>query len=120
MDEKQFEVIKKDNYTIISVLVEKLDTHIAPAVKSELVLIAGNGEKNIIIDLKKARYCDSSGLSAILVANRLCKNANGIFVLTGLQTAVERLISISQLDTVLNITDSIENAVAFIDTKSDE
>jgi len=120
MDEKQFEVIKKDTYTIISVLVEKLDTHIAPAVKSELVLIAGNGEKNIIIDLKKARYCDSSGLSAILVANRLCKNANGIFVLTGLQTAVERLISISQLDTVLNITDSIEKAVEFIDTKSDE
>ena len=118
MDEKQFEVVKKDNYTIISVLVEKLDTHIAPAVKSELVLIAGNGEKNIIIDLKKARYCDSSGLSAILVANRLCKNANGIFVLTSLQTAVERLISISQLDTVLNITDTVEQAVELIESKT--
>ncbi len=117
MDEKQFEVIKKDNYTIISVLVEKLDTHIAPAVKSELVLIAGNGEKNIIIDLKKARYCDSSGLSAILVANRLCKNAGGVFVLTGLQTAVERLISISQLDTVLNITENVDKAVEFIQSK---
>ena len=35
MDEKQFEVVKRDNYTVISVLVEKLDTHIAPAVKSE-------------------------------------------------------------------------------------
>ena len=45
MDEKQFEVVKRDNYTVISVLVEKLDTHIAPAVKSELVLVAGNGEK---------------------------------------------------------------------------
>lgn len=119
MDEKQFEVIKSDNYTIISVLVEKLDTHIAPAVKSELVLIAGNGEKNIIIDLKKARYCDSSGLSAILVANRLCKNSNGIFVLSGLQTAVERLISISQLDTVLNITDTVEKAVELIKSKMD-
>ncbi|MCQ2975270.1 MAG: STAS domain-containing protein [Bacteroidales bacterium] len=120
MDEKKFEVIKKDNYTIISVLVEKLDTHIAPAIKSELVLIAGNGEKNIIIDLQKARYCDSSGLSAILVANRLCKNVNGIFVLTGLQTAVERLISISQLDTVLNITDNVDKAVDLIAKKSNE
>lgn len=45
MDEKKFEVTKFDNYTVISILVEKLDTHIAPAVKSELVLIAGNGEK---------------------------------------------------------------------------
>lgn len=118
MDEKKFEVVKKDNYTVISILVEKLDTHIAPAVKSELVLIAGNGEKNIIIDLQKARYCDSSGLSAILVANRLCKNANGTFVLTGLQNAVERLISISQLDTVLNIEGSIEKAVDLITKKS--
>lgn len=118
MDEKQFEVINNDNYTIISVLVEKLDTHIAPAVKSELVLIAGQGVKNIIIDLKQSRYCDSSGLSAILVANRLCKNANGIFVLTGLQTAVERLISISQLDTVLNITENVDKAVQFIESRN--
>jgi anti-anti-sigma factor len=118
MDERQFEVIKKTNYALINILVEKLDTHIAPAVKSELVLIAGGGEKNIIIDLKKARYCDSSGLSAILVANRLCKNAGGIFVLTGLQAAVERLISISQLDTVLNITEDLDKAVEFIESKT--
>lgn len=120
MEDLKFEVVKKDNYTLISVLVEKLDTHIAPAIKSELVLIAGNGEKNIIIDLSKARYCDSSGLSAILVANRLCKNAKGIFVLTGLQTAVERLISISQLDTVLNITENVDKAIDFISKRETE
>ncbi|MCQ2250211.1 MAG: STAS domain-containing protein [Bacteroidales bacterium] len=117
MDEKQFKVTKNDNYTIISVSVEKLDTHVAPAVKSELVQIASQGEKNIIIDLKQSRYCDSSGLSAILVANRLCKNSNGVFVLTGLQTAVERLISISQLDTVLNITENVDKAVEFIQSR---
>ena len=98
-----FKIEKRDNFTLIKVLDEKLDTHIAPNLKSELVLISGNGEKNIILDLSNSRYCDSSGLSAILVANRLCKNAKGTFVLTGLNEAVERLITISQLDTVLNI-----------------
>lgn len=120
MFENRFEIQKFDNYTLIKVLEEKLDTHIAPTIKSELVLIAGNGEKNIIIDLSASRYCDSSGLSAILVANRLCKNAKGVFVLTGLQTAVERLISISQLDTVLNITENVERAVEFINKKEKE
>lgn len=110
----EFSIEKKDNYTLIKVLVEKLDTHVAPALKSELVLIAGNGEKNIILDLSNCRYCDSSGLSAILVANRLCKNANGVFVLTGLQPAVERLITISQLDTVLNIARTPEKAPELI------
>lgn len=109
-----FKIDKKENHTLIQVLSDKLDTHIAPAIKSELVLIAGNGEKNIIIDLSNCKYCDSSGLSAILVANRLCKNARGTFVLSGLQTAVERLISISQLDTVLNITTGIDDAVDYI------
>jgi anti-sigma B factor antagonist len=110
----EFKIEKLNFYTLIQVLEEKLDTHIAPTLKSELVLVSGNGEKNIILDLSKCRYCDSSGLSAILVANRLCKNANGTFVLTGLNDAVERLITISQLDTVLNITSSVDDAVKHI------
>ncbi len=110
----EFKIDKLENHTLIQVLEEKLDTHIAPALKSELVLISGNGEKNIILDLSKCRYCDSSGLSAILVANRLCKNASGTFVLTGLSEAVERLITISQLDTVLNITQSAGEAAKLI------
>jgi anti-sigma B factor antagonist len=110
----EFKIEKLENYTLIQVLEEKLDTHIAPSLKSELVLISGNGEKNIVLDLSKCRYCDSSGLSAILVANRLCKNANGMFILTGLNDAVERLVTISQLDTVLNISNSIEEAVTLV------
>ncbi len=110
----EFQIEKFENYTLIKVLEEKLDTHIAPTLKSELVLVSGNGEKNIILDLSNCRYCDSSGLSAILVANRLCKNSNGTFVLTGLNDAVERLITISQLDTVLNITGTIDEAQKMI------
>lgn len=110
----EFKIEKLGNHTLIQVLAEKLDTHIAPTLKSELVLISGNGEKNIILDLSNCRYCDSSGLSAILVANRLCKNANGTFVLTGLNDAVERLITISQLDTVLNITENVPEAEDYI------
>lgn len=109
-----FKIEKRDNYTLIQVLDEKLDTHIAPNLKSELVLISGNGEKNIVLDLSNSRYCDSSGLSAILVANRLCKNAKGTFVLSGLNEAVERLITISQLDTVLNIVGSVDEATKMI------
>ena len=110
----EFKIDEFENHTLIKVLEEKLDTHIAPTLKSELVLVSGNGEKNIILDLGNCRYCDSSGLSAILVANRLCKNASGTFVLTGLNDAVERLITISQLDTVLNIANSLQEAEVLI------
>ena len=105
-----FNIVKKDSCTVIQILSEKLDTHIAPALKSELVLASGKGEKNIILDLEKCQYCDSSGLSAILVANRLCKNAGGTLILCGLSEAVERLVVISQLDTILNITSTVSDA----------
>ena len=110
----EFKIDKFENHTLIKVLEEKLDRHIAPTLKSERVLVSGTGEKNIILDLGTWGSCDSSGLRAILGANRLCKNASGTFVLTGLNDAVERLITISQLDTVLNISNNLEEAVSLI------
>lgn len=109
-----FTITQEDKYTILKITTEKLDALIAPAIKSELVLINSNGERNIILDLSPTKYCDSSGLSTILVANRLCKNSNGTFVLTGLQSAVKKLIDISQLNTILNITPTINEAVDFV------
>lgn len=112
-----FQVSKKDGCTLISIVSDKLDSNIAPSLKSELVLINADGAKNIIIDLSAARYCDSSGLSAILVANRLCKNSDGTFVLTGLQDAVKKLIAISQLDTILNIANDVNEGMDMLSNK---
>jgi anti-anti-sigma factor len=75
------------------------------------VFLNNNNHKNILLDLSKVKYCDSSGLSAILIGNRLCKNANGSFILFGLQENVMKLITISQLDTVLNITPTFTEAL---------
>lgn len=109
-----FEIEKKDGYAVLRVTTEKLDSQISPALKSELVVLNADDFKNIIIDLTDTRYCDSSGLSAILVANRLCKNSSGTFVLCGLQRSVSKLISISQLDTILNITPTLDEAIDFL------
>jgi len=101
---------EKEKYTIVTSNVEKLDSTNAPELKSELVLINKNSVNNIVLDLTNSRYCDSSGLSAILIGNRLCKDSGGKFVLTGLQANVQKLIEISQLNSVLNITNSVKEA----------
>lgn len=109
-----FEVTNNDKYTLIKSKVEKLDTNYAPELKSELVYLNKQDVRNIILDLEETRYCDSSGLSAVLVANRLCNNADGTFVLTGLQDPVMKLITISQLQTVINITPTTSEAADLI------
>ena len=111
VDLMNFQVEKQDKYIVIKVNVEKLDSNVAPSLKSELVVLNSDGARNIIMDLSSTRYCDSSGLSAILVANRLCKNSKGSFVLTGLQDPVKKLISISQLDTILSIAPGITESI---------
>jgi anti-sigma B factor antagonist len=105
-----FEVIKISGYTLVKVLNDRLDTNNAPDLKTELVAINASGEQNIILDVSNCSYCDSSGLSAILVANRLCEDAVGTFILTGLQPDVEQIIRISMLHTVLIITRTVAEA----------
>lgn len=109
-----FTVERGELFTLIKVTSDKLDTMVAPALKSELVVLNADGVRNLIIDLSDTRYCDSSGLSSILVANRLCKNANGVLVLSGLQESVKKLVAISQLDTILKITIGITDATDLI------
>lgn len=102
------------NYTVINSNLEKLDSSNSAELKSEFVLLNKNSVNSIVLNLEKTKYCDSSGLSAILIGNRLCKNSGGTFAICGLQANVEKMIQISQLDKVLNITKSAKEAGKFI------
>ena len=110
----QYSLDKNDKYALIKLHEQKLNTLISAELKSELLIINSQGYANIILDLSDTQYCDSSGLSAVLVGNRVCRNANGSFILTGLSDAIQKLITISQLDQVLTITPSLEKAVSII------
>jgi len=102
------------HYVRVTVETSRLDALIAPKLKSELVVLSGSGAKNIVLDVHKSRYCDSSGLSAILVGNRLCRSAQGVFVLLGVSEEVHRLLTISQLQSVLNIAENNEQVDHYI------
>ena len=110
----KFAVDKHEKYILIKLNESKLNSLITPQLKSELILINTEGQRNIIMDLSQVRFADSSGLSSLLVGHRLCKNANGVFILTGLCEAVSRLITISQLDSVLSIVPTAEEGVDLI------
>lgn len=106
-----FQVVEQNKYSVITSQVDKLNASNAPELKSQLVNLNKNSVNNIIIDLSNTSYCDSSGLSAILSANRLCKNSGGKFILCGLQPNVQKMIEISQLNRVLNIESDLDSAV---------
>ena len=105
-----FEVEKIDRGSLIKVKSSKLNSAISPELKSMLSDLSTGGEKNLILDLSLCSYCDSSGLSAILIGNRLCQGINGVFIICGLNDTIQNLINLSRLDTILKITPTVSEA----------
>lgn len=107
----KYTIDKQENYCIFKLNESKLDSLLAPSLKTELITLNAEGVKNIILDLSEVNYTDSSGLSSLLVGNRTIQQDGGIFVLTALSDHTMKLIKISQLDGVLNILPTVEEAV---------
>ncbi|NME71574.1 STAS domain-containing protein [Flammeovirga aprica] len=107
----RFSVNKSEKYTVLIPEEEKLDSLKAPQLKAEIVTMFQSGTENLIIDLSNVKYVDSSGLSSILVANRLAGEVNGRLVLAGLNEHVMKLIKISKLETVLNLLPTVQEAI---------
>ncbi len=110
----KFTIDKNDKYGILKIDDEKLLSTNAPQLKTELIMLNTEGIRNVILDLSDVAHIDSSGLSAILIGNRICKEASGTFILTGLNDQVRRLIEISQLEPVLNIIPTVSESVDYI------
>ena len=107
----KYSIDKQEKYTLLRLNEEKLDSNIAPQLKSEMVTLHADGVRNIILDLSEVKYTDSSGLSALLVGNRILQEDNGIFILTRLSDHTLKLIKISQLDSVLHILPTVEEGI---------
>lgn len=110
----KFTVDKHEKYVLVKLNESKINSLVTPQLKSELILINAEGQRNIILDLSQIKFADSSGLSSLLVGHRLCKNADGSFIMVGLNDAVSRLVTISQLDTVLTIVPTVDEAIDLI------
>lgn len=107
----KYTIDKQEKYSLVRLHEEKLDSNVAPNLKSELITLHAEGIKNVILDLAEVKYTDSSGLSALLVGNRILQEDGGIFVLACLSDHTMKLIKISQLDSVLNILPSVEESI---------
>jgi anti-anti-sigma factor len=110
----KFSINKEEKYTVLTLEEETLNTMLAPSLKSEFVILRNEGVRNLILNLSNTSFVDSSGLSAILTANRLWMN-DGSFILTGIEHEnVKKLIAISRLDTVLTIIPTVQESIDYV------
>lgn len=107
-----YEIKKNGKATILTILNRKLDAEMCPELKAEfLVLCKPKVTQKLIVDLHKVQFCDSSGLSALLIAERAMREHGGKVHLVGVHKKVLDLMKISQLDRVFTINEKIDDAI---------
>jgi anti-sigma B factor antagonist len=110
----KFSLDKKEFLVVVELQEEKLMSTNAPKFKSELAILGAEGYRNLVIDLQHVKFVDSSGLSALLLANRMCSESNGTLALCHLGSQVMSLLKISQLEDILHIFPSLAEALDFV------
>ncbi|MCK5458086.1 MAG: STAS domain-containing protein, partial [Melioribacteraceae bacterium] len=91
-------------------------SQIAGLVKAEFTILLYEDLNKLVVDMSEVEYCDSSGLSSLLLAFRILQSQEGHIRIAAPQKSVRTLIQISQLDRILPIYDSVEEAVKDLET----
>ena len=111
----KFSVDKHEKYVVIKLRESKFTPDNTPRLKSEFILLNAEGYCNIVLDLSAVKQCDDcQDLSSLLVGDRLCKNANGLFIITGVNPPIAKILEISNLDQRLNLVSKLDEATDLI------
>lgn len=99
----KFEIDKQQDKTIFKLESKSLDHNIAAELKAELIFLQKEIDNQFIIDLGDVVKCDSSGLSVLLLSERLEREKKRSLILKNVNTNVRDLMKIARLDRVFDI-----------------
>lgn len=102
---------KQDNVLVLSPQENRLDALAAVDLKEEISGYIESGENNIVLDLSKIDFIDSSGLGALVsLLKRIGRD--GDLSVTGLKKATESMFQLTRMDKVFSIFPSVSEAIA--------
>jgi anti-anti-sigma factor len=101
-----FETHKNGTSVTLKLKEKKLDSTVSPQLKGEFLILCKPKIETLVVDLADVDFCDSSGLSALLIADRKMKEHGGKVRLQNVNKKVSTLIKISMLDRVFEIEEA--------------
>jgi anti-sigma B factor antagonist len=111
MDEFAMEVTDQDGCAVVAVRGE-VDLATAPALKNRLLELVADGVREIVVDLTATEFLDSTGLGAVVAAYKRVRAHDGHLRLVATSARVKRVFEITNLDRVVPIFTSVEEACA--------
>jgi anti-sigma B factor antagonist len=95
---------QRDGQTRVA-LVGELDIASAPQFEEGLAKAEGDNPGVLVLDLRGVEFIDSTGLRAVIAADERARSAGRRFVIVRGTAAVDRVLSVTQLDQRLEIVD---------------
>jgi anti-anti-sigma factor len=99
----KFEVDKRKEKTVFKLKEKTLGHQIATDLKTELVFLQKEIENPFTIDLSEVTRCESTGLSCLLLSERIEREKGNKLTLKGVNKSVLDLMKIARLDRVFVI-----------------
>ena len=89
----------------------EIDLHVSPEVAESLRTITAKKPKQVVVDLARVSYIDSSGLAALIEGMQNVQEYGGKFALASLQEPVRTIFEIARLDQVFRIFPDVSAAL---------
>jgi anti-sigma B factor antagonist len=90
----------------------EIDLHVSPRVAISLRQMIAKKPKQLLVDLSRVTYLDSSGLAVLIEAMQNVEQDGGSFAIVGVQEAVRAIFDIARLDQVFRIFPDVNAALA--------
>jgi len=103
--------LKEIDGTKILDVTGEIDVYTAPQFKEAVNGIIAAGQKHLIIDMGDVTYMDSSGFGILLSATRRLRPQGGTINLVRCNTAIDRILRITRLNTVFATFDNVDDAL---------
>jgi anti-anti-sigma factor len=99
----RYEIDKQKDKTIFKLKEKSLGQEISVDLKTELVFLQKEISNQFIFDLGDVTKCDSSGLSCLLLSERIEREKGNKIILRNLNKGVLDLLKLARLDRVFEL-----------------
>ncbi len=90
----------------------EIDMHSSPVLRKELMKLVDRKITPLIVDFGGVSYIDSSGIATFVEVLKSMMEYGGALRLTGIPDSVMEIFRFARLDSVFDIYESVDNAVA--------
>lgn len=103
-------VLYDDGIALVS-LGGELDLAVAPLLDAAVSHVLDDGLRRVLLDLDALRFCDSSGLGALLRTSRRVREAGGTCVVAAARGPVARLLDLTSIEQALQLSPNVQPAL---------